>query len=279
MSPSTYLEAAHVSAAELALSLHADVVSREHLVCVLLSDAESALSELVEHAFADPETLHQDALALAPGILVVGSGATMPFSVRAVRAARRAVKLAQRAGLSRVTPACVLKAAYEELSTDALAQLKGAGCLPTGVKLEGEQGDLPAGTHLFHPFNDEARRTLTSASRLAAQVKRRTLTPADLVAGALSEDAGLPQEFGADAASVAVLLRPFAEDTTPPLPRDLKDDEELSQLWSSLSQGAGSLEVLEVILREPEGELAQVFCRQKVTSALLERSRATFVDP
>ena len=106
MSASAYLEAARVSAVELALSLHADAVSREHLVCVLLSDEESALSELVEHAFADPETLHQDALALAPGILVVGSGATKPFSVRAVLAARRAVELAQGAGLSLVNPAC-----------------------------------------------------------------------------------------------------------------------------------------------------------------------------
>ena len=279
MSASTYLEAARVSAAELALSLHADAVSREHLVCVLLSDEESALSELVEHAFADPETLHQDALALAPGILVVGSGATMPFSVRAVRAARRAVKLAQGAGLSCVTPACVLKAASEELSSDALAQLKGAGCLPTGVKLEGEQGDLPAGTHLFHPFNDEARRTLTSASRLAAKVGRGTLTPADLVVGALSEDADLSRTFGADSASATALLRPFAEDMTPPLPRDLTDDEELAQLWSSLAEGAGSLEVLDVILREPDEELAQVFLRQKVTAELLERSRQTFVDP
>jgi ATP-dependent Clp protease ATP-binding subunit ClpA len=279
MSPSTYLEDARVSAEGLALSLHADAVSPEHLICVLLSDEESALSALVEHAFADPETLHQDALALAPGILVVGSGATRPFSVRAVWAARRAVELAEGAGLSRVSPACVLKAACEELSPEALAQLNESGCDPRIVALEGERGELPTGAHLFHPFNDEARRTLTSASRLASKVNRETLTPADLVAGALSEDAELARSFGADAASAAALLRPFAEDTTPPEQRALGDDEELTRLWSSLSEEAGSLEVLDAILREPQEELAQVFLRQKVTAALLERSRETFVDP
>lgn len=279
MSPSPYLDAARVSAAELALSLHAEAVSREHLVCVLLDDEESALYELVEHAFADPETLSQDALALAPGILVVGSGATKAFSVRAVRAARRAVELAQGARLSSVTPACVLKAACEELSPEALAQLNESGCDPAIVTLTGDEGDLPVGTHLFQPFNDEARRTLTSASRLAAKAKRGTLTPADLVAGALGEDADLSRSFGADAASACALLRPYAEDTTPPEQRDLGDDGDLTRLWTSLPEDAGSLEVLGAILCEPDEELAQVFLRQKVTAALLERSRATFVDP
>ena len=279
MNASPYLEAARLSAVELALSLHADDVSREHLVCVLLGDEESALCELVEQAFADPETLHQDALALAPGILVVGSGATKPFSVRAVHAARRAVELAQGAGLSRVTPACVLKAACAELSSEALAELRGSGCDPAVVTLTGEQGTLPTGSHLFQPFNDEARRTLTSASRLAAKAERGALSPADLVAGALSEDAELARSFGADAASAAALLRPFAEDITPPEERELRDDEELTRLWSNLPVEAGSLEVLDVILREPEEELAQVFLRQKVTAELLERSRTTFEDP
>ena len=147
------------------------------------------------------------------------------------------------------------------------------------MTLEGERGDLPVGAHLFHPFNDEARRTLTGASRSAAKAERESLSPADLVAGALGEDSNLSRCFGADAGSAAALLQPFAEDLTPPPPRDLQDDEELSQLWSSLPESAGSLEVLDLILSEPEDELAQVFLRQKVTSALLERSRATYIDP
>ena len=148
MSPSSYLEASRARAAELALTLHADVVSREHLVCALLSDEESALYELVEHAFADPETLYEDTLALAPGILVVGSGATRSFSVRAVRAAHAAVELARDAGLAEVNPACVLREACAELPLEAQAALSEAGCDPDTLSLDGEHGDLPTGTHL-----------------------------------------------------------------------------------------------------------------------------------
>ena len=92
MSLSTYLQAAHARAVELALTLHSEEVTLEHLICALLSDEESAICELIEHAFADPETLYEDALALTPGILIVGSSATRPFSVRAVEVARRAVE-------------------------------------------------------------------------------------------------------------------------------------------------------------------------------------------
>ena len=78
MNLSKYLQSAHAEATELALKLHSDEVTLEHLTCALLSDEESAICELVEHAFADPETLYEDALALTPGILVVGSGPHAP---------------------------------------------------------------------------------------------------------------------------------------------------------------------------------------------------------
>ena len=186
MSLSKYLQGAHAQAVELALSLHSEKVTLEHLVCALLGDEESAVCELVEHAFADPETLYEDALALTPGILIVGSGATRPFSVRAVEASRRAVELAQTAGLARVTPACLLRAACKELTTEAIRALVEAGCDSDAVTLIGETGSLPLGTHLFHPFGDEARRALTSASRHVPKGSRRAISPADLIIGALS---------------------------------------------------------------------------------------------
>lgn len=279
MSPSSYLDSTRARATTLALELHADVISREHLVCCLLDDEESALYELVEHAFADPETLYQDALALAPGILVVGSSATCSFSVRSVRAARAAVELARSAGLAKVGLGCVLRAACAELPEDARAALSEAGCDPEAAPLDGVQGDLTEGTHLFHPFSDEARRALTSASRHAARGGRGALSPADLVIGALGEDAELARCFGTDATGANTLLGPFAEDLTKPEHRELEEDEELSQLFSGLPVDGGSLDVLKLILSEPEEELAQVFLRQKVTAALLDRSKATFVDP
>jgi len=279
MSPSNYLATVRARAAELALTLHSEQVTLEHMVCALLDDEESAVYELVEHAFADPETLYEDALALTPGILIVGSGATRPFSVRAVLAARAAVELARDAGLSRVNPACLLRAACAQLTPDALRALSEEGCGCEAVQLRGDAGELPQGTHLFHPFGDEARRALTSASRHIPKSDRRAISPVDLVVGALSEEPGLARSFGTSSSGASALLRPFAEDTETPEERLLHDDPALSQTFSALAGDGGSLALLGVILQEPDTELAQVFLRQKVTAALLERSLTSFVDP
>ena len=74
-------------------------------------------------------------------------------------------------------------------------------------------------------------------------------------------------------------MRPFSEDKTPPPARSVPEDETLAEVYSALPEESGSLELLQLILRDPEAELAQVFLRQKVTSALLERSLTAFVDP
>ncbi len=279
MSLSKYLQDAHARAVELALNLHSEEVTLEHLVCALLSDEESAICELVEHAFADPETLFEDALALAPGILIVGSGATRPFSVRAVVASRRAVELAQAAGLAKVTPACLLRAACEELTPEAAQALADSGCDSDAPTLSGEAGSLPLGTHLFHPFDDDARRALTSASRQVKGAGRRAISPADLIIGALSEDSELARAFGTSSSGASAILGTFAEDKTPPPARQVPDDAALTKVISALPEESGSLELLQLILKDSEAELAQVFLRQKVTSALLERSLTTFVDP
>ena len=99
------------------------------------------------------------------------------------------------------------------------------------------------------------------------------------MAGALGEDADRARTFGTDTSGVTALLRPFADDLTAPEHRALDDEEELSHIFRSLPSGGGSLDVLGRILADPDEELAQVFIRQKVTTALLERSRAIFVDP
>ena len=279
MSLSKYLQGAHDQAVELALSLHSEEVTLEHLVCALLSDEESAICELVEHAFADPETLYEDALALTPGILIVGSGATRPFSVRAVEASRRAVELAKTEGLASVSPACLLRAACEELTPEALKALKEAGCDGGSADLSGEAGALPEAKHLFHPFGDAARRALTNASRQVPKNSRRGISPVDLIVGALSEDPELARAFGTSSSAASALLRPFSEDKTPHPARDIHNDEALGKILAALSMESGSLDLLQLVLKDSEAELAQVFLRQKVTSALLERSLTTFVDP
>ena len=76
--------------ASLAARLHADEVSPEHWLAALLADEECAATRAVLHAFADPETIGIEVLAQCSGIMVVGSGRTLPFSVRAVSALRAA---------------------------------------------------------------------------------------------------------------------------------------------------------------------------------------------
>ena len=72
-------------AARYALRLHAEELAIEHLFASLLEDEECGATRLVLHAFADPETLAVEVLALCPGIMVVGSEHCLPFSVRGVR--------------------------------------------------------------------------------------------------------------------------------------------------------------------------------------------------
>ena len=71
---SPYLRRALDAARDRALAIHADEVTREHLCERLFADEDSALSRAVLDAFADPEGMAVETLALSPGILVVGSG-------------------------------------------------------------------------------------------------------------------------------------------------------------------------------------------------------------
>src|SRR5262245_18257872 len=77
-------------ARKLALRLHAEELSPEHWLAALLEDEDYAATRTVLHAFADPETIGVEVLALCEGIMVVGSGRTLPFSVLGVEALRAA---------------------------------------------------------------------------------------------------------------------------------------------------------------------------------------------
>src|SRR5688572_3141726 len=82
------------AARDFALSIHAEELGPEHLLCALMADAEGAARRAVEHAFADPETIAGEVLAMASGILVSGSAASLPFSPGGVRALEGARALA-----------------------------------------------------------------------------------------------------------------------------------------------------------------------------------------
>ena len=73
-----------------ALWMHAEQVHLEHVLGATVGDEDSAAGQVIEHAFADPETIDMELLALSPGLMVVGAKAVLPFSLGALAALREA---------------------------------------------------------------------------------------------------------------------------------------------------------------------------------------------
>lgn len=279
-----YLDRSLERAGSEALRLGADQVSLEHLLRVLLEDQDSALHRLVEHAFADAATLSADVLAIAPGLLVVGSDATLPFSPRSVLAMRRARGHAAGRGAPEVTVSDVLREAVGALDPALRAELEGAGLAPLAPGGADEPQPAAAGVvreegHLFHHFSQGARRALALAGRVARRAGDGAVAPAHLVVAALEEDGDLARASGLGHRRAALLLRGRGADPDPPAPRALAPDPELVDFLARLPRGADSLEVLRRLLVEGAEERALIFTRQKVTLALLERARAALRDP
>lgn len=282
-----YLDGALERAADQARRLHAGALALEHLLLALLEDQDSALNRLVEHAFADSETLLADVLAIAPGILVVGSGATLPFSPKGVAAVREARARAARRGAGQVTPADVLLTAATLLEPGAGMALGSQD--PSAGAWEGalSQAD-PAGPaadpvreegHLFHHFSPDARRALSGAGRVARRAGAPAIAPAHLLVATLEVDGTLAQRLGLTAGRAAQVLRPYASDPSRPASDPIPPEPGMLAFLAALPPGAGSLDVLGRLLADPSSEQAQVFARQKVTSALLARARGAIADP
>ena len=114
-------------AGDEALAIHADVVAVEHLLLALMGDEDCAAHRVVLHAFADPETVALEALAVAPGVLVVASESTRPFSTRAVEALASARRRAAEGALAEVGVEHVLLTAVEALPDAGRDALLAAG--------------------------------------------------------------------------------------------------------------------------------------------------------
>ena len=127
-----YLALGLERAARYALRLHAEELAIEHLFASLLEDEECGATRLVLHAFADPETLAVEVLALCPGIMVVGSKHCLPFSVRGVRALEAARGRAMAGGEDEVASTDLLRAAAAELPAETHRALVEAGLTEEG---------------------------------------------------------------------------------------------------------------------------------------------------
>jgi hypothetical protein len=270
-------------ASELALRLHADDVGPEHLLCALMADEEGAAYRAVVHAFADPETIGEETLALAAGILISGSTVSLPFSTGAVRALEAARLHARERGDPQVRPSHLLATALEALPPELREELDEAGYepggLPTGAPPP-SAGDPPApSSSLFASYSQEAKRALSGAARLARQDRLGSIGPAHLALACLLEEPGLGRDCGLSASRARLLFRGRSEDATPPPARALAPDEGLLSLLERLGEGAGSLALLAGLLSDDTPELARLLGRHRISAALLERAATAFQDP
>jgi hypothetical protein len=269
-------------ASELALRLHADEVGPEHLLCVLMADADGAAHRAVLHAFADPGTIGEETLALAAGIGISGSAVSLPFSAGAVNALERARGHARERGDAQVLPSHVLAAALEALPAELREEVADAGYdpggLPSGAPPVGGEWSAPSGT-LFASFSEAAKKALSGAARLARQERLGSIGPAHLAVACLMEEPGMGRGCGLTASRARMLFRGRSEDLSTPAARDLPPDEELLAFLERLGEGTGSLGLLAGFLAGGTPELAQLLGRHRISAALLERAAGAFEDP
>jgi hypothetical protein len=265
-------------AAARALRIHADVVSVEHVVGALMEDEDCAAHQAVCHAFADPETLDVELLALSPGTMVVGSGAALPFSPRALVALERARGAALAAGAGALDVEHLLEHAVAALPDDVRAELADAGYGAPPAR-PARDGELRADGHLFQGVTDPGKQALSRACKAAARAGETSIGPARVVLALLDVSDTLADACGLSRARAGGVLRGRTLDASPPTPRTLAADAELLAFLETLPDGAGSLDCLAACYGARHADLRVLLERHKIGPALLERARGAFEDP
>ena len=272
-----YVRASLGRAADRAATLHASRVTLEHWVLVLLDDEESAAHQAIVHAFADPATIHDQVLALTPGILVVGSGLSLPFSVRGVHVLQRARAAADRRG-DEVHPSDLLSASLHELSDESRAAIQSAGLQVSALDPDEGRVDVPTEA-VFKSFDNDAKRTLGAACRVAASLRRDRISPAHIAVACLDVDRSLGSRVGCSSAAARRAMAGSDDDTTPVSSEPLELDPEFNGFLEGLSAAGDSCEVLRRILHRSDGELKLLLAQQRITEELMERIEGRFHDP
>jgi hypothetical protein len=230
----------------------------------------------VEHAFADPETIAAETLAMASGILVSGSAASMPFSPGGVRALEVARGLAAEREDGAVREAHLLLASVRALPPEDARGLAEAGWREDALfELAAGSGRVAPEGSLFRQFTEEAKRTLSAAAQGARQDGAASIGPAHLLIACLTRNTELPRAAGLSAPRARSVLRGRTHDDSRPEPRALAADQALSGLLRSLPPGAGGLALLGAFHAGSTPELANLLERHRVTPALVERLRPT----
>ncbi len=270
-------------AAALALRIHSDHVGPEHLVHTLLGDEDSAAHRVVLHAFADPETLADEVLALAEGILVVGSARARPFSAGAVQALGAARGDAAAAAAGAVEPAHLLLHAFDRLEAGLGDVLVAAGferarAADAAAELGG-RGPVEDSGPLFRSFSTPAKQALSRGAHQAAREEIEAVSPGCVLLACLEVEPALEGTAGLPLHRARMALAGKLGDPGAPADRVLEADEPLRTLLGRLAAGSGTLEILLACHGDPARELAQLLGRHRITPPLLERSQGVFRDP
>lgn len=263
-----------------ALWLHADQVHPEHVLGAILGDEDSAAGQVIEHAFADPETLDTELLALSPGLMVVGAKAVLPFSSESIAVLRKARSRALDQARAELGASELARACAEALP-QAVQEALGKPDWSQDPSDEGVEATsrLSSDGHLFQGLSGAAKRSLVRACRSATHRKERSISSLGLLIAALEEDPALRSASGWSPSRI----RSATDGQTPPAldPPEgpLTPSPALAALLTRLPSGADSLDFLAASLAGAQAEVAACFGRHRITPDLVERARAAFRDP
>jgi hypothetical protein len=278
-----YARASLERAEGLARRLHSEELAPEHWLAALLADEECGATRIVLHAFADPATIGAEILALCPGIMVVGSGHTLPFSVTALDALRATRARADQRAETTVEPEDLCLCAGSALPNAARERLTAlAGARPAALWLaeppSGAATAEPAGS-LFHTYSPTALRALGASARAASSLARSAIAPAHLLLGCLEADGELRTRTGLTAPRARLVLAGLDEDLTPLPARPLGASVGLVEMLRALPERSDSSAALGWFLSSGSAEVVALLKRQKVTLPLWERCHGVFSDP
>jgi ATP-dependent Clp protease ATP-binding subunit ClpA len=279
---SPYANAILERTGEHALHLNADVVTPEHLLSTLMTDPDCAAFALVLHAFADPPTIAAEALAMSPGVMVVASDSTLPFSPLGLKALLAARDSAIERSEGEVDDRHLLLSSVEQMDAGLCETLSAAGFQSEPVRALGATpASVPVSRTgpLFKHFSLHAKRSLSHANHFAAALKLDAIGPAHIFLGCLKESERMAELSGLSFPRARLLLTGRTADATRPTPRPIPPDESLVEFLEALPRGAGTLAMMAQYLAGHTPELAQILTRNKIGLELLERARTSFTDP
>ena len=274
--------------ADYALRLFADEVAPEHLLSTMMADDDCGAHHAVIYAFADPQTIDREALALSPGILVVSSSHSMPFSPRGVDALFAARKLAIENGLEQVSPAVLLLAAFQQLEPSLMSKLVESKFSPDdlaafiGSSTQEAAANISETGALFACFSEAARRILGLSCKIAKQNQRSAISPAHLLGACAQREGDLADHGGLSAMQLSSLIGRQDADQSELEPRSIPLDPKLLEFLANLPRQPGGLSTLALLdgfCRHGTDEVQGILVRSRITSELLQKIAKTYTDP